>query len=135
MIWNCNNWTALLLLATVVSCLGCGTGSSVDRETLSGKVTFQGKPLPQGFIYFEPDISKGNSGPQGFAPILDGEYSTDGVGKGAVTGPLIIRISGFPRGGENQNPGPPLFPEYQTQIELKEGTTTLDFDVPSGRGM
>lgn len=121
-------WTLLAV------CLGCG-GSDVNRATLRGKVTFQGKPVPKGLIYFEPDISRGNSGPQGFAEILDGEYRTDKVGIGAVTGPLLVRISGFSNAGQsNESPGAPLFPQYQTQIEITEETTTMDFDVPVGPG-
>ena len=114
-------------------CLGCNGGNDAGRNTLSGKVTFGGKPVPYGLIYFSPDITQGNSGPQGYAEIVNGEYSTDDVGMGAVMGPLVVQISGFPQGKDESGAfeGTPLFPRYKTSINLTEGMKTMDFDVPS----
>ena len=49
-------FTALLLAALV----GCG-GSGLDKAIVSGVVTFQGEPIPNGDILFYPQ--PGTSGP------------------------------------------------------------------------
>jgi hypothetical protein len=109
---------------------GCGT-SKVPRHNLSGRVTFRGKPVPVGLIVFEPDASRGNRGPQGYAQIFDGRYETEKFGKGAIIGALRVEITGFPPGdGSAGNPSTPLFPPYKTQVEVSADTSTLDFDVP-----
>jgi hypothetical protein len=121
----------LLLVAGTMTLGGCGK-SDVPRHSLAGTVTFRGKPVPIGLIVFEPDVARGNHGPQGYAEILDGEYKTEQFGKGAVTGSLKVLISGFPPAdGSAGNPDVPLFPSYSTHVEVTEETTTLDFDVPS----
>ena len=120
------------VLFLLVACSGCGKNGA-GRSTLSGKVTFGGQPIPYGTICFTPDSSKGNKGPQGFAKIVDGEYSTDKEGKGTVTGPIVVQIMGFsekPDTGDEEN-STPLFPRYETKIDLPEGTATKDFNVPA----
>ena len=120
----------------LVTAVGCNR-SSVDRHNLSGKVTFQGRPVPAGRIVFEPDAAKGNRGPQGITMIEDGQYSTEKFGKGAVAGALIVRIEGFEKPSataatsENPDAVKPLFPTYITHIELGKEDSTFDFDVPA----
>lgn len=133
MIVHSNLSRLMLSLAMFTFCSGCGgSSSSVDLASISGKVSFKGQPVPYGLIYFEPDITRGNHGPQGFAEIIDGKYHTDNDGMGVVTGPLLVRISGFAKGATSAGtlPSNPLFSQYQTQVELLEETKTLDFDVP-----
>lgn len=124
--------TALWGVVLLGLCLGCNGGEGAGRTPLSGKVTFGGQPVPYGLIYFSPDVTQGNMGPQGYAEIVDGHYSTEGAGMGTVTGPLIVQVAGFPRGKNEQGAieGSPLFPRYKTMVHLKEGTTTMDFEVP-----
>jgi len=62
---------ALGLLAAV----GCGSKGS----TVSGTVTFNGKPVPEGYINFYP--ADGKSAPAGGA-IKDGRYSVSNVAVG-----------------------------------------------------
>lgn len=127
---------ALLLLTALA---GCG-GNGLSR--ISGKVTFAGKPIPAGKIYFIPDGGKGNKGATGYADIKDGAYDTSAAGgMGAEKGPMLVAIEGFdPAAPEVVDkaaaPGeaptkPPLFPRYQTAADLPGGTTTKDFDVPA----
>ena len=80
---------ALLFLATV----GCGSGERL--HPVSGTATFDGKPIPAGIIYFDPDPTKGGKGTQGFASIKDGKYSTGVEGQGVRGGAYIIRITGY----------------------------------------
>ena len=128
--------TAVLcvLAASVLGWAGCGN-QGVPRYNLSGTVTFQGKPVPAGRIIFEPDVRKGNDGPQGYSDIKDGKYGTDRFGKGAVAGPLIVTIIGTT--GENASEanmlGQPLFPRYKTTIDLPKEAIEYDFEVPAGR--
>lgn len=125
----------LLLAATAVMIFvsGCGpTGPAVYRR--SGTVTFNGKPIPMGKIYFDPDVAAGGSGPSGFADIVDGKYDTNhGEGKGGPAGPMIVRVTGHT--DENKDPvsgfGPPLFKEYQSKVDLPASAHTFDLDVPA----
>src|SRR5687768_9092039 len=84
-----------LACALVVS--GCGGGSDGQPiYRVSGAVTFDGQPIPQGTIVFSPDLSKRNDGPQGVAPIKDGKYDTQGgQGMGAVGGAMKVSVTGL----------------------------------------
>ncbi|HBO44562.1 MAG TPA: hypothetical protein DD670_11630 [Planctomycetaceae bacterium] len=125
--------TLVILACGLLVGEGCGK-STVKRHNLSGQVTFQGKPIPVGLIVFEPDATKGNRGPQGFAQIFDGRYETDKFGKGAIVGALNVEITGFPPGdGSAGSPNVPLFPPYKTSVQISEETTTLNFEVPARR--
>lgn len=119
-----------ILFGIVSICLvpGCG---GVTRHDVSGKVTFRGAPLPAGVIYFDPDVTKKNTGPQGYAIIKDGDYSTAILnGKGTVGGPHIARIEGFDGKEGNDLPlGQLLFSGYEQAVDLPKAATTLDFDV------
>lgn len=125
---------AIVILVAFLALNGCGKkADGPTRYDLSGSVTFQGQPVPVGSIVFEPDTSKGNSGPGGSARIKDGKYDTSQEGgKGTVGGPHLIRITGMDgKPGDEYSPeGSALFPEYSTTIDLPKETTTHDFDVP-----
>jgi hypothetical protein len=122
----------------LLSCfaLGCG-GDGTYR--VSGQITFQGKPVPAGKIYFMPDGSKGNTGPTGYANIKDGYYDTSASGgKGAAPGPMVIAIEGIDPSGPPPKADPSgevtakvLFPRYETTAELPKSGSTKDIDVPA----
>ncbi len=127
------------VVAAVAVCLllvqsGCSGGSDDPRGIgLSGRVTFDGQPVPFGRIVFTPDKQAGNSGPQGFAEIRNGTYDT-ASGKGTVGGPHVVRITGFganPAAGDEDNPVPALFPDFETKHDVPRSTSTHDFDVPA----
>lgn len=118
-----------LLAAVLVGATGCGGG---PPYTVSGKVTFDGQPIPLGRIYFDADGRQGNSGASGYTDIRDGVYDTAKVGKGASGGPTTVRIQGFKKEGADASGfGPPLFQEYTTSVDLPRGNSTHDFDVPA----
>jgi hypothetical protein len=106
---------------------------------MSGKVTFNGKPVPGGKIYFIPDSSKGNSGPTGYADIKDGTYDTSAAGgMGVVGGPTIVAIEGIdPNAAPDKKQQSEdvtaklLFPRYETAVDLPKGDGTKDFEVPA----
>jgi hypothetical protein len=123
--------------------VGCG-GNKTYR--VSGKVTFNGANVPSGKIYFKPDGSKGNTGPTGYANIVDGQYDTDAAGgSGAVAGPVIISIDGVdpnaPADGKadksekgnksEEATAKLLFARYETAAEFPDSASTKDIDVPA----
>lgn len=124
----------LVSLALVFA--GCGGETGPKRYHVSGNVTFNGTPVPYGSIQFQPDLSKGNSGPAGYATILNGKYSTADGGKGMVAGPhqvIIIGQKGPPQ--EVTNPDEPvhndLFPQHTQMEDFKKEETVLNIDVPT----
>lgn len=61
----------MLLMAVVVPLVGCGDGTP-PRYSLSGVVTFDGQPIPEGSIMFQAADKR--SAPD-TAQIVDGKYS------------------------------------------------------------
>ena len=108
-----------LLMATLwMAILGCS--AEVSTFPVEGMVTFKGKAIPKGEIYFDPDSSI--KGPQGKALIRDGKFSTKEFNSGIVPGKYIIRIQGFdgkPR--EDAPMGKAIFPTYQLPMDLVAG--------------
>lgn len=132
------------ILAAALGCmLGCtflvGCGGD-DTHQVKGTVTFNGKPLPGGKIYFFPDSTKGNSGQAGFADIVDGKFDTANLGgSGTMRGPTRVAIEGFdpsapppaPKKGEFVEAGTMtlLFPRWETTIDIG-AEPEITIDVP-----
>lgn len=125
---------ASMALAAAACCLVAGCGDrGPQRHRVSGSVTFAGAPVRSGRIVFEPDGSRGNSGPQGFAVIRDGRYDTaEKHCKGTVGGPTVVIIDGleFTDGDDATMSGRLLFPTHQEPIDLPRANVTRDFVVP-----
>ena len=122
--------------AALLGAAGCGSDGGPTRYDLSGKVTYNGQPVPAGYILFAPDTSQGNKGPGAQADIQDGRYQTP-AGQGAIGGPHVVTISGFDgvafEDGPVKNPmGKRLFASYQTKTDLPKEAGTQDFTVPLG---
>ncbi len=118
----------LLLIASLfLAILGCS--SEVPTFPVEGMVTFKGKALPKGEIYFDPDISI--KGPQGRALISEGKFSTKDLNSGIVTGKYTVRIHGFDGKPREEAPmGKALFFAYELPMELVAGKP-LTIEVPS----
>ena len=119
-----------LLAAGLVLAAGCGE----QGYRVSGKVTFDGQPVPMGKIYFDPDTAAGGSGASGFADIVDGKFDTSAAnGRGMSGGPTMVRIQGHKKepADATSGYGPPLFAEYTVKATLPSATSTKDFDVPA----
>ena len=121
-----------LLLSLVLFLAGCG---GEKRYDLSGTVTYKGKPVPEGYIVFEPDTSKGNTGGPSRAKIIDGKYDTSSSENvGNLGGPHVVRITGFDKkiigatAGEVALPKS-LFTDYTVSEDLPKKNGTKDFDV------
>jgi hypothetical protein len=121
-------WFTIAL--TVAGCAARGP----QRWDLSGQVTYNGKPLPAGVILFDPDVTRGNDGPGGFANVKDGTYDTRKEGRGVIGGPHLVRIQGFDgKPGAELPLGNVIFAEYTIAADLPRQAGTFDFDVPAVR--
>ncbi len=114
--------------------MGCSSGER--RYQLTGKVTYKGKPVPEGYIIFEPNAAKGNKGGPGQCKIIDGVYDTRlDAGTGTLGGPHLITITGFDKkvtGATAREVALPksLFTDYKLEQDLPKKNSTLDIDVP-----
>lgn len=119
--------TALFALA--VACItGCGRGERL--YDVSGSVTHNGKRVPRGLVYFDPDPAKGTKGQQGFATIKDGKFDTASDGKGIAGGAYIIRVLGYDGKERDELPfGSPLFDEHLERRDLPRSNSEQNFDL------
>lgn len=132
--------TACFQAATLAVCCclllfpaGCGSDGP-PRYEVSGTVTHDGKPVPAGRIFFEPDESKGNFGPLGTAVISGGRYRTKS-GEGPTGGPHVVIINGHdgipdPIEPDETPMGRTLFFPLKTFVNLPKEPSTHNFDVP-----
>jgi hypothetical protein len=126
-----NHLGLVLALACVLLAGGCGKKREPTFD-VSGKVTFNGKPVPRGQIVFNPDPENGNRSRQsGYAEIQDGAFDTRKSGIKSPAGPVIVRIEGFDGKPDGKTQfGNPLFVDYSEKIELPAEHCQRDFDVP-----
>jgi hypothetical protein len=119
---------SLLALVLMVVFIGCGASApdGPKRFQVRGKVTQGGVPLAAGIIQFEPDSTKGNSGPGTSCPITNGEYQAV---DGSISGAMIARIS--PPPAVSGTVGPIVnFPVFETKCVLPAADSEQNFDVP-----
>lgn len=131
------NSAVVLAVAAMFVC-GCGAASS-ETAPVRGKVTYKGKPVPNGTITFVPAVG----------PAATGELQQDGSyelttyrdGDGAVPGKHKVIVVAMRDMAnllpEQRSPLPaPIVPEKYTslatsdleaQVEMKENT--VDFDL------
>jgi len=127
--------TRRLPLACVLLLLASCSEKPSGRVDVWGAVTFNGQPVPAGVIIINPDLSKGNDGPQGMAEIKAGRYDTRSLDKGAPSGPVVLMIDGFdgiPQG--DQTLGKPLFVGYKLSIEIPKQPAEKNIEVPGTAG-
>ncbi|MEX1041770.1 MAG: hypothetical protein WDZ51_14115 [Pirellulaceae bacterium] len=127
----------LMLLACFTVLSGCG-GDGHDRRQVSGTVTYDGKPVPRGSIWFEPDPSLGNTAPTGFAVIQDGQYKSE-LARSPIAGKYQARILGFDGvvseadraewDADGEPPGEPLFKDYVTPPEEISADGKWDIEI------
>jgi hypothetical protein len=123
----CMRVTWIVWAFGLVVMAACSQEEKMHR--VSGNVTFAGKPIPKGLIFFDPQVD----GPQGFANIENGKYDTaiPGKGRGIRGGAYNIRVGGFTGIEKNEAPfGDALFPEYNSTKDLPKADSTYDVDVP-----
>jgi hypothetical protein len=116
----------VLILALLALLPACGSNG---RHSVSGTVTYDGKPMVYGTIAFDPDTSKGVSGPQGSAEIRDGQYRTRSE-FAPIAGAHKVRITGWNTSPEKGMVGAPLVNNYIVEVEVPLGGGKLDFNIP-----
>jgi hypothetical protein len=93
---------SLALLLVVAGCGGGGGDGKVAggaRADASGKVTYDGKPVPAGSVVFRHK----ESGTVVECPISDGEYENVS-GLGPVIGDNSVGVTGLDKSGEDAKP-------------------------------
>jgi hypothetical protein len=68
--------------------------------------------------------------------ISDGQFDSRATKRpGPLSGPLVVRISGYPPPDPSVEVQPPLFPEHTTTVDLtaSRDVTELEFAVPEAR--
>jgi hypothetical protein len=133
--------TLLALSLALAILAGCSKSGGLKTAPVAGKVTFKGKPVPNGTVMFVP-----GEGPAATGEIdKDGNYrlSTYGNGDGAVLGNHKVSITALAEIGtalpEQRNPTPPsLLPakylSHETSgltIEVKDGNNDVNFELPN----
>jgi len=121
---------ALAVLAAMAA--GCDSGSPMGQVT--GKVTFNGKPLPNAEIEFQPVDNRPSSSGKTDA---EGQYKLQYTAKksGALAGEHVVRITTEQDASDDGKPAVPekLPPKYNTKSQLKKtvepGRQTIDFEL------
>jgi hypothetical protein len=136
-------WAAICGWCVMVTLAGCSRGPSLDRFPVAGTVTHDGRPVPQGAVFFEPTAAVGAIAATGFAVIENGSYRTSpktSPGKGLYTVRIIGRdgTAATEKDLAEMMPGQkflgqPLFRDYSTTMELTGSNDRLDFTVPVRR--
>jgi hypothetical protein len=117
-----------LLVILILALPGCG-GSNMT--TVTGKVTLDGEPIPEGYIAFLPE----GPGKGGGGPITNGEYKVDvqnGKNRVEITASKKMAL---PAGqtnmyGEKEEVRQYIPDKYNAKTELKEdisGPRQIDF--------
>jgi hypothetical protein len=81
------------VVALVLVCAGCG-GNRLNRQAVSGTVTYKGKPIVLGSIIFAPAEGRGPTFVS--APIQDGKFSIR-KDAGPVPGTYQVRFEALDR--------------------------------------
>ena len=122
---------AFVLGAAFIALVGCS--SKPKMVQISGTVTFQGKPVPAGFISFTPEAGVGGVR---VCQIKDGVYDSSKEGEpGIFPGKNLVRIEGFD-GVKVKfwGQGKQIFNPVNDVVEISPGTTTRDFVIPEAAG-
>jgi hypothetical protein len=114
-----------LVLVLAVTLIGC-RGSEETGVAISGRVELEGKPLPQGTIYFSPEFHARGRGAH--SNIVNGHYSIPAE-EGPFPGKLIVQVTSTIAGSQ---PGPDGKPQVVDLIPDKfNRDSKLMVDIPS----
>jgi hypothetical protein len=124
--WNFRSLRALAIVLSLSTIPACRSSDGLNRQAISGYVTWEGQALAAGSILFEPATSK--SGTTVGSTIKNGKFSI-ATDQGPVPGDYIVRIyasSGTqvaPSKGQSEHSPRPMIerlPEtYNSQSELR----------------
>ena len=117
----------VLAAGIAVTAPGCGRSERTVHH-VSGTVTFDGQPVPAGFVVFDPDVSAGNDGTQGFAKIEDGRFDTARGGRGVTGGAYVVQLRGS---AAAEGSDTLLAWQYEQTIDLPAADSRHDLAVPA----
>ncbi|WP_417377015.1 hypothetical protein [Gimesia maris] len=129
------NSVALFFCAlTLTGCFG-GSAEHIERAAVSGSVTYDGKPLPEGSIQFVPDVDAAGKPVRGKlaqALIKDGSYSLS-VEEGPAVGNNKVLINAIRNTGKFEESDGQKTEIMQQYIPARYNTqTTLKYEVKAG---
>jgi hypothetical protein len=103
--------------------VACGP-SGPEMASISGKVTYDGKPVPKGTITFIPVIPAGRNAVGVIGP--DGSYSlqTEKPGDGALLGDYTVTISAHDEAVLDYIPATPVKPKLLAPAKYENPKTT-----------
>lgn len=113
----------LLLLSCIACCVGCGSGGS-SRVAVDGKVAFDGQPIEQGKIVFEP----GDGGKMSVGAIEDGLYAIP-RDRGPTAGKCVVRITATRPTGKKLKAA--VYADDQTPVDVFEQFIPANFNQSS----
>jgi len=128
-------WLGSLALVCL-ALAGCGDG--LKRYRVKGTVTFEGKPVQFGAIFFEPTESVGKIAPTVYLPVRDGKY--DANDKGPIAGKYRVVVGGMDKSRDRVDDDgitqtARLFQDYAFEVEMPPPNNTLDVEVPASQAI
>ncbi|QDU00905.1 hypothetical protein V6x_05820 [Gimesia chilikensis] len=124
----------LIGCSLLVGCFG-GSAEHIERASVSGTVTFDGKPLPAGNILFVPDVDASGNPLRGKAvqaTITDGAYTIPAE-QGPAVGNNKVQITATRKTGKFQeSDGQKIEIEKQYLPAKYNASTTLKQDIAAG---
>jgi hypothetical protein len=125
-----SRWAVGFVSLIVVAPAGCSNG--IHLYPVKGTVTFKGKPIPAGVVWFDPDVMTSSTAPQGYAYIKNGEFDSSANGRGVAGGTYVVRVEGFDGQPGNELPlGKPLFAKYEQKTDFPKAKSELALEVPA----
>ena len=128
--------TTVVVASLVVITSGCTGDTNGASFNITGTVTYDGKPVPAGYIKFIPKAG----GATGFARITDGKYTTASGAKkrGIEAGDYTITVDGFdgvsvvdPDDPEQElGAGKQVIDRYMIEKSFLAEDQVLNIDVP-----
>ena len=106
----------LVCIGGVLACAGCGDSSGLKMVEVSGSVTLDGQPLPEGQIRFVPTGE--TKGPASGAAISEGRYTVTNRG-GVPAGTHRVEIRAERPNQQGRRAGP-YDPGYEPDELIRE---------------
>lgn len=125
-----NSFGAVFVVVMFVS--GCGGSANSHQFTVSGTVLLDGKPVPAGRIYIEPDSTQKTFGPGVTAKIVNGKFRTPEE-KRVAGGQYRVRIVAFDGVTtiEATEGSALMSSAFETEISLSESSSIQNFNIPA----
>lgn len=132
--------SALMLAALLLAAPGCGKDKDTpETASVTGSVTYKGKPVTEGTVQFHPQGMKGNPASGELGPNGRFTLTTYGKDDGAVIGHHIVTVQVIPEGAlpgqefpAGKYPIPKRYENPTTSdlvVEVKPGSNNFDLEL------